>query len=220
MPASTIAHLNASQVARHAFNVFLFSGRHQTGARLIFRALDLQPHNPEALRCLSDLLDSNGTEVFSGVVLEYALSEVPHLGDEERQTLDDLRFLAKWSWGFSRHKSGNPHLAQDAFGDRSAFSIDDTRYRQFLDQILSRTGSLEGGFKAAHTLCGAMAGFLHHRELGGKAGIEESLHPEHFQKSDAYDQWLQSSTDELDALEKARQEKSKPASKPWWKVWQ
>ncbi|HAF45803.1 MAG: hypothetical protein A2100_03515 [Sideroxydans sp. GWF2_59_14] len=220
MSTSTIEHLNASQLARHAFNVFLFSGRHQTGARLIYRALELQPHNAEALRCLSDLLDSNGTEVFSGVVLEYALSEEPQFSVEERQTLDDLRFLAKWSWGFSSHTSGNPHLAQDAFADRSAFLVDDSRYQQFLDQILTRTGSLEGGFKAAHTLCGAMAGFLQHGELGGKAGVVESLHPEQFQKTEVYSQWLQSPTDELDALEKARLEKSKPTLKPRWKFWQ
>lgn len=207
MPTSTIANLNASQLARHAFNVFLFCGRHQTGACLIYRSLELEPQNPEALRCLSDLLDSNGTEAFSAVVLEYALREVPHLSDETRKTLDNLLFLAKWSWGFSRHNSGDPHLAQDAFADRSAFSVDDSGYREFIGQIIDRTGSLTGGFRAAHALCGVMARFLQHCEPGKDAGVEELLNPERFLKTEAYDPWLRSSAEELDALEKARQER-------------
>ena len=101
-----IKELNASQLARHAFNVFLFSGRHVTGAKLIYRALALDPRNAEALRCLSDLLDAEGTEVFSAVVLEYALDEGTGISGEGRDVLDNLRFLAIWSWGFSSHKSG------------------------------------------------------------------------------------------------------------------
>lgn len=115
---TAIEDLSAQQVARHAFNVFLFSGRHQTGAKLIYHALRLDQTSAEALRCLSDLMDADGTQVFSGVVLEYALSESTGITGEDRRVLDDLRFMAKWSWGFARHKSGNPHLGQEAFADR------------------------------------------------------------------------------------------------------
>jgi len=205
---STIEELDANQLARHAFNVFLFSGRHQTGAKLIYRALELDPRNAEALRCLSDLLDAEGTEVFSGVVLEYAMSESTAIVGEQRKVLDDLRFLAKWSWGFSRHKSGDAHLAQQAFAERSAFTVDEDRYKDFLDQLVNRTGSLEGGFKAAHLLCGAMAGFLVHKQLGTKAGIEESVYSDRFVKTTAQSEWLRSSTEELDALETERQKKT------------
>ncbi len=213
-----IEQLSAQQVARHAFNVFLFSGRHQTGAKLIYHALRLDQANAEALRCLSDLMDADGTEVFSGVVLEYALSESTGITGEDRRVLDDLHFLAKWSWGFARHQSGNPHLGQEAFTDRAAFVVEEDRYREFLAQVVNPAGSLPDGFKAAHTLCGAMAGFLTHREFGGKAGIEESVHPDRFSETPAYREWLKTSTDELDALERERQKKSAP-KKPWWKRW-
>lgn len=219
MPSPTIEHLNAAQLARHAFNVFLFSGRHETGARLIFRSLELQPHDPLALRCLSDFFDAEGTEMFSAVVLEYALSEKLALGTEDRKTLDDLLFLSKWTWGFARHSSGSPHLAQADFADRSAFTMDAAGYGEFLGHALGPAGSLEAGFRAAHTLCGAMAGLLQHRDLGGKAGFDEAYHPEQFQKSAAYDEWLRTTTEELDELEKARREKSKPVARPWWKFW-
>src|SRR5437870_2472118 len=112
---TVIADLSAAELGRHAFNVFLFAGRHQTGARLIYHALSKNSYKPLALRCLSDLLDTEGTEVFSGAVLEYALTSDSPLNAEERTELDDLRFLAIWSWGFSRHKSGQAFLPQEAF---------------------------------------------------------------------------------------------------------
>jgi hypothetical protein len=213
-----IHQLSPQQVARHAFNVFLFSGRHQTGAKLIYHALNINPKNADALRCLSDFMDADGTQVFSGVVLEYALSESTGIAGEDRRMLDDLRFLAKWSWGFSRHQSGTPHLGQEAFADRSAFVVEEDRYGEFLTQVIDPAGSLQNGFKAAHTLCGAMAGFLTHQKFGGEAGIEESMHPDRFSQTSAYAEWLKTSTDELDALERERQKKSEP-KKPWWKLW-
>lgn len=217
MPTA-IEKLSAQQIARHAFNVFLFSGRHQTGARLIYHALRLDRANAEALRCLSDLLDADGTQTFSGVVLEYALSEEAGIAGAARTELDDLRFLAKWSWGFSRHKSGNPHLGQEDFADRTTFVVDEDRYQEFLAQILKPAGSLSNGFIAAHTLCGAMAGFLVHRDFGGKVDIGESVHPERFAETPAYLEWLKTPTDELDALENARQKKTLN-KKPRWKFW-
>ena len=53
-----ISQLNADQLARHAFNIFLYHNRHVVGARLIFRALELDCREPTALRCLSDILDA------------------------------------------------------------------------------------------------------------------------------------------------------------------
>ena len=157
---ATIGQLNANQLARHAFNVFLYGSRHVVGARLIYRALELDPCEPGALRCLSDLLDSEGTEHLSGVTLEYALDPSTGVQGEERKELDDLRFLAIWSWGFSRHRSGEPHLSQETFRDRSAFLVDEEGYAAFLASVTGSDASLEYGFQAARTLCGAMAGFL------------------------------------------------------------
>jgi hypothetical protein len=213
-----IEQLSAQQVARHAFNVFLFSGRHQTGAKLIYHALRLDQKNAEALRCLSDFMDADGTQVFSGVVLEYALSESTGITGEDRKMLDDLRFLAKWSWGFARHKSGSSNLGQEAFEDRTAFVVEEDRFRSFLAEVLGPSGSLQDGFRGAHTLCGSMAGFLTHRELGGNAGIEESVHADRFSETPAYREWLKTSTDELDALELERHKKASP-KKAWWKLW-
>ncbi|MES2823230.1 MAG: hypothetical protein V4732_06500 [Pseudomonadota bacterium] len=201
---TVIKQLNANQLARHAFNVFLFSGRHVTGAKLIYRALELDSHNAVALRNLSDFMDAPGTETFSAVALEYALCESTGIVGEPRKILDDVLFLAKWSWSFSKHNSGNPHLGKEAFSDREAFTVDQVRYKQFLDQTIIHAGSLENAFRAAHLLCGILAGFFTHK-LGGKVGIEESFHADRFIRAPIYQEWLESSTEELDALEEARQ---------------
>lgn len=95
-----------------------------------------------------------------------------------------------------------------------AFVVDEGRYGDFLAQVVGPAGSLPSAFRAAHTLCGAMAGFLTHQEFGGKAGIEESMHPERFSETPAYKEWVKTPTDELDALERERQKKSVP-KKPW-----
>jgi len=206
---SKISDLNASQLARHAFNTFLFSGGpHVTGAKLIYRALQLDPKNPEAIRCLSDLLAIEGTEIFSAIALEYALSENVKLTNKERNEFDDLLFLSKWTWKFSRHKSGKPLLSKEDFSNRTEFEVDETKYRQFLEQIIWPPVSLVTAFQAAHTLSGALAGFLVHMDPQRKIGVEESLFPERFQISPTYQEWLESDTVELDSLEEARQKKS------------
>jgi len=199
-----ISQLNAAQLAQHAFNVFLFSGRHVTGGRLIYHCLTQDSYQHQALRCLSDFLDSEGTEVFSAVVLEYALSPVSTISSEERRKLDDLHFLAKWSWGFSRHISGQPHLAGDAFKDRAQFDVDSDRYSVFVGDFVKHAGSLQLAFKAAHTLCGAMSGILVHEQFGNRAPIEEVFNSERFYPSSEYSSWLLSRTDELDDLEDER----------------
>jgi hypothetical protein len=204
-----ISQLTAQQLARHAFNVFLFSGRHVTGARLIYHSLTLDRYEPEAIRCLSDLLDNDGTEIFSAVALDYALAPESPISPEARQTLDDLRFVAKWSWGFSRHRSGSPHLAGEQFNNRAEFEVDEPRYQEMLQQAVRPAGSLSRAFTAAHTLSGAMGGLLSHTRFGGRAPLDELFHPERFERTNDYDVWLASATDELDALERARQEKTK-----------
>jgi hypothetical protein len=199
-----ISQLTTSQLARHAFNVFLFAGRHVTGARLIYHSLALDHYQPEAIRCLSDLLDKDGTEIFSAVALEYALACDSGIPTEARRTLDDLRFLAKWSWGFSKHKSGKPHLGGEQFEDRTQFDVDEARYQEMVQQAVRAAGSLSGAFTAAHTLSGAMGGLLTHIRFGAQASLDELFHPAQFERTSEYDVWLASSTDELDALERAR----------------
>ncbi len=194
-----MAELQADALAEHAFNVFLTQGRHVEGARLIYRALQLAPEHPRALRCLSDFHAREGTEVFAAVALEYALAHGHPISEQERRSLDDLRFLSLWSWGFSRHKSGDVHLSGEAFEQRDDFTLDQTAYNEFLAHLLKPAGSLQAACASALRLCGALAGFLQHT---GKPGpdFEDLLDPAHFVETEQYRSWLQTSSASLDEL--------------------
>ena len=143
-----IADLNADQLAHHALNIFIAQGRHVEGARVIYRALQLDPHHPAALRCLSDFLAHQGTEPFAAATLEHALSGAVPLNDDARRMLDDLRFLDIWSWGFSRHVSGETNLSSEAFKNREDFLFDGPAYAAFLNTVTEPAGSLQGAFQA------------------------------------------------------------------------
>ena len=199
-----IEDLTASQLARHAANLFLFQGRHVTGGRLLYHALVLNPHEGEALRGLSDFHDHKGTEQLSAVVMEYALTPETGVPEAERKVIDEVRFRSIWWWGFSRHESGQTGLLADDFGDRSRFQVDEKRYGEFIGEVIKLGGSLEGAFRGAHTLAGAMSGLLTHLQFGARSPLEEIFHPERFARTEAYDRWLKEDTAELDELERAR----------------
>jgi len=202
--APPVSTLSAENLATHAFNIFLTQGRHIEGARVIYHALRLQPHNPLALRCLSDFLANEGTEQFSAVTLEYALSEPCGIQRPNRQVIDDLRFLSIWSWGFSKHKSGAVNLNGTAFQTRDDFVFDAAGYKVFIDGLVARCGSLESACQASHRLTGVMAGFLRHVSKPSPS-IEDVVDPTQFVETDAYAQWLQSSAEPLIALDKSVQ---------------
>ncbi len=207
-----IRELTPTQCGRYACTVFIFQGRHLAGARLIHHALALEPKQADAIRSLSDFLDEEGTESLAAAVLEHGLDPATGLADEERRPLDELLFRCKWWWGFSKHDSGLKSLGDEDFRDRTHFVVDGPRYREFLEGMIQRAGSLAGAFRAAHTLIGAIAGLIEHRQLGRKAPFEEILHIDRFSRTPAYDAWLEEDTAPLDELEKKREEAVKKSA--------
>lgn len=203
-----IRDLTAAQLAQHAMNVFLFMGTHRTGARLTYHALCLDPRNGIALRCLSDLLAESGFPGAAGAVLEHALDPALGLDEATRETLDQLRFMCKWWWGFSRHETGLTSLSFEELKDRKRFTVDEERWRAFVGEAVNRAGSLDEAVRAAQTLLGAVSGLLAHRELGAKASMDECVHPDRFERTADYETWLDEPTSPLDDLERQRQEKS------------
>jgi len=215
MPA-IMRELSVDQTAKYALNLFIHSGRHLTGAKLIYHALVIDPKHPEALRNLSDFMDTEGTEDISAVVLEYALHVQTGITGDERDMLNNLLFLAKWAWGFSSHKSGRTDLSQEEFARHAEFDFDEESYADFLGGITDLAGSLENSFRAAHTLCGAMAGFLEHNELGAEVDVDSCFEPDNFSVTADYNDWLDSNTTELDEMEKELHQPQQ-SKKPWWK---
>ena len=193
--------LGADALAEHAFNLFLYQGRHALGAKLIYEALRQDPYHVLALRCLADLLEQKGTEIFSAIVLEYARMYATIVEESELDALEEILFISKWSWGFARHASGKTELSMADFADRSQFITDHERYQTFLDEIFTRTESLETGFQAAHRVCGLMAQFVEHKEgIDAASQFEAIFNPQNFVMSDAHEAWLDSYDPVLDEL--------------------
>lgn len=220
---TTFAQLTPDQLAERALQIYQAQGRQVDGGRLLYRALELNPKHPVALRCLVDFLAHQGTEPFAACVLEYALSPACALTAEEYKALDDLRFVYMWSWRFSQHKVSNDQLQRDAFARREDFSVDHVRYEAFVNSVVSHAGSLESAFQAALTLCGSVVHFLRHN-TSTAPGIDDCFNRAEFSPTQVYEQWL--ATDivatqpagGINGKPHAPQPPSEP-KKPWWKVW-
>src|SRR2546427_5676278 len=101
-----IKDLSASQLARHASNVFLFQGRHVIGGRLLYHALVLNPREGEALHGLSDFHDHEGTQELSAGGMEYPLAPGTRLSGPERTPLHTTRLRSTSKRGVIRHHRG------------------------------------------------------------------------------------------------------------------
>lgn len=207
---SKIKDLKPAQLGRHAENVHLFAGVHQTGLRLAFHALRKDQGESLALRALSDNLNGDlqkrsGWEQFSAAVLEFGLRPSSPLSRDERANLERHLFIAKWSWAFVRKRNGEATASMEELEDRSQFVVDDEGYRDFLAGVVDRCGSLEATFRVALTIAGVLGGLLIHKTRGENVDDEDLFHPDQFIPSSEYAAWLESATDELDALEKKRQ---------------
>ena len=196
-----IGDLTSETLARHANNVLARDGRSRNGARLIYHALTLEPYQPIALMCLYDFLNGDSGEQLAAIVLEYALAEDSPLSRAERQLLEARRFKALWTWGFSRHHSEASSLSDDAFSDRSHFTVDDEAYQDFVQPLIDDIGTLSQAFSACHTLIGVMGDLLMHNEEGSDAQIKAAFHPENFITTPDYEEWLQLGTEDLDHLQ-------------------
>jgi hypothetical protein len=209
-----IRDLDASQLARHAENVFLFQGRHQACARLSYHALKLDPYQPLAVRTLSDMLTGDlqkesGWEPFSAAVLEYGLAPGSPIRGEDGAMLERHLFLAKWSWSFVKRLDGSPTCTWEELQNRALFREETDRYRRFLAGVVEPCRSIQNAFQAAMALAGVMGRILTHGSLGVDAPIEEVFFPDRFIEQPAYAEWLASPTAQLDTLERERQRRTK-----------
>jgi len=205
-----IKDLTAAQLGRHAETVHLFAGVHVTGLRLTFHALSKDPDEPRALRALSDNLNGDlqkesGWEQLCAAVLEHALRPGSPLSPDERAKTERHLFLSKWSWAFVKKRDGEATASMEELEDGSLFIFDEAGYKDFVAGAVERCGSLEAVFRTAWTTAGMLGGLLLHKTRGKEIDDEDTLHPDEFLSSAEYAPWLESCTDELDAMEVKRQ---------------
>jgi hypothetical protein len=144
-------------------------------------------------------LDKN-TKPFAAAALEYAIDRKSDISIEDKAAIEDLLFSAKWSWGFSRHKSGEANLTPDDFKDRAAFKVDRSKYRNFLDKAVRPARSLENAVRSARILCGLIGGIVEHRSKGESVLISDTYRHDQFKRSTGYAEFLRGSADNLESM--------------------
>lgn len=192
----TIQDLTADELAEYALYVFILSGRNQMGAALIYRCLELEPYHSAGLRNLSDFLDGQGSEMLSAVVMEYLIGH--YQGPAERKKeYEDILFLSKWVWGFSKQRSGQTQLSADDFDDKTQFESDEAAYNLFLETPVSIAGSPERVIHGARNLLGVYGGVLRSPSLIETHKPIDILLLDDFEKTPQYDTFLQMDTQKL-----------------------
>ena len=186
-----ISQLSAAQLAHYASKELITNGFSNEGCRLIYHSLVLDENEPDGLRVLSCYFDTDNLEGFSAAILEYACSPDCPISKEHKLQFDELRFRAKWFWGFSQRKDGQKWLRTIDFGNRFDFIVDEERYQEWLIKpMIAKGGFLRNIVDAAHTFVGCTGKLLTHKMYGEKATFEEIYFPERFVKTPRYDQWL------------------------------
>jgi hypothetical protein len=149
-----IKDLKAPDLAEAATIVLQKLGRNALSGRLIYRALELDAHQPQALLMLSEFYRGKskaqrptGDEIFSGIVIEYAVDAKSPLSVEQRRLFDKARIEVMKLWGFV-----TPRGAE--------FDIDYLGYMTYINELTGQVGSVLKGYQTALTKLGAYAGIF------------------------------------------------------------
>jgi len=166
-----IKDLKAPELAETATTILQKFGRNTRSARLIYRALELDPYQPQALLMMSELFRGKsigarpkGDEIFAGIIIEYAVGFKSPISLENKRFFDKAREEILKSWGFVK-PVGNE------------FDVDHLGYMAYINELMGQVGSVNNGFQTAR------------RKLGIQAGI---IHPATGKPTRVYKEWLSS----------------------------
>ncbi len=175
-----IQDLRAHEVAAYATASWKKSGRQVLCARLIYRTLELNPFQPQALLMLAEIYRGKttgvrpvGDESFAGIVVEYAVDSKSSLTMEQKRPFDQARSEVMALWGFAKKRG-------------TEWDIDHIGYMTHINEVSAAFSSLTNGFQYALVKLGVQAGFL-----DPKQGVT----------TQAYQAWLHSDASTLAAPE-------------------
>lgn len=201
-----VKDLNADELADYAFYVFVHTGRHATGAGLIYRCIELDKNNPLGLRCLSDFLDWRGTESISALILEHLIQNRLSKTPENQQELERLLFTCKWVWGFSKHRSGETNLTGNEFEDENAFEINVAGYEDFKQSTFEAVGNWDHLLRGAHHIIGLYAGLVSSPTLTETDSMIDTIQKNDFSTTAEYDPFLELDAQQFEEIKQAVQE--------------
>ena len=149
-----IQDLKARELAEAATTLLQKLGRNTQSLRLLYRALELDPFEPQALLMLIELFRGKqrgkrpvGDEIFSGIIVEYSMDRKSPITGEQRRPFDKAQLETMYYWGFVTPRG-------------QEFDVDHLGYMTFINELMSKVGSLTNGFNMAITKIGISAGIL------------------------------------------------------------
>jgi hypothetical protein len=149
-----IKDLKSHELMEVATSVMQKVGRNALSVRLVYRVLELDSFQPQALLILVDYFTNKtkvgrptGDEAYAGMIIEHAFNPKSPLTVEQKRVFDKARGEVMKAWGFV------------AIGGQESDS-DYLGYMSFVNDLVTRMGSLSGAIKAAMTKLGVQAGIL------------------------------------------------------------
>lgn len=168
----------AARMATAALKSIQASGRDPRALRYLYRTLEIEPNNAQALIILSELFRGathgakpTGDAIFSGIVLEYAMDPKTLLAPTHKPAFDKARTAIMTAWGFGKTRG-------------TEVDLDHIAYMQYIHELMGTVGSVSRGFLMALTKIGVQAGCV-----DGATG----------KTTRSYDEWLRSPNNTLPA---------------------
>lgn len=166
----------ASRMVQAALKALKSQGRAPNALRLLYRTLEVEANNPQALLILSELFRGrpnggrpSGDDIYSGIIIEYAMDPKTFLPVTYKPIFERERTVIMAAWGFATQRG-------------TEIDLDHIGYMTYINGLMSKVGSVYKGFMSAFTKLGVQAG-----------AIEQST----AKRTRVYEDWLKSSNANL-----------------------
>jgi hypothetical protein len=130
------------------------SGRTALSGRMIYRTLEVDPYQPQALLMLSEMFRGKpngarpkGDEIFAGIILEFAMDRKSGIPPDAKRFIDAARIEVLNSWGFVTERAGE-------------LDIDHIGYMTYINELMGQVRSVANGFQMAMAKLGVQSGVL------------------------------------------------------------
>jgi hypothetical protein len=162
-----IGDLSAQELAGIATGVLQSTGRSMLAARVVYRAIEVNPYQVEAIARLSDLFRGRtigarpeGDEALAGLVLEFGLDPESRMNKDQLVYLAAQRFDIQVLWGFAKpYADIKVNLMPGSPKDPLKFEVQELDYLSFIMELEAHYGSPSSAFSLARVKAGIMGGF-------------------------------------------------------------
>jgi hypothetical protein len=196
-----ILELNVHEINTYARTAWILYRLNPISAKLIYYGLSLEFDNPGLLLTLADLLVEE-IPPLSACTYHYLYTSGIKLETEERKSIDLMYASAMWIWKLSKRKDGAEITKLGSFYDESQFEYDYEGFKKLISPPIQQAGSLKGAVIGARVFMGCTAGFLKPRDKNSAPRNKDFFFPEKFLERPEYKAWIESSTEELERLDK------------------